>query len=441
MPVAHIGIDDTDSNHLGMCTTYIGALIDDGLRAAGYASAGEPRLIRLNPAYPLKTRGNGAVHLRYRVEDRRAAMAAFEYAEEVVARNAALADPKADPGITLLVTDGAAPPAALSGIYSSALRDVVDISYAAELLVRLGGRASWFKRGRGIVGALAATGAPEDVADVYELLVYRPPSSGRGPRLLDEESVRAADLETWPMTYDNYDWYYMEPLVAPRGPDPVILGIRGPDRAAVLRAYDRIAVREPVERLAVYRTNHGSGSHVVDIGGVSELKPYTTVRLEGRVSSKPEMGPGSHVFFLLDDAEGRSVRAAAYEPTKHFRLIALGLEPGDRVRVVGSYRPHPPDPPTLNLELIEILDLVELRRSSAPRCPKCGSRMESEGSGKGYGCPRCGYRDPAARPRMARIPRRAIRGVFTPPPRAHRHLTRPPEAFLWEGGSSCALEE
>ena len=437
MYVAHIGIDDTDSNALGMCTTYIGALVDERLKGLGYAGAGEPRLIRLNPAHPMKTRGNGAVHLRYRVRDRLDALRAFEEAEDVVARRATFQDPKTDPGLVLLVTRSPSPPPELSGFYLSALRGTVDLPSALRLLKDLGGAASWFKGGRGVIGAVAAIGAPEEASRMYELLAYRGAGSGRGPRRVDEESVRLADLETWPLTYDNYDWYNMEPLVAPHGPDPVMLGIRGVDRGAVVRAYDLIRVGDRVERILIYRTNHGSGSHVVDLESVSELEPYTTVRLTGRVGSKPWVAPGSHVFFELKDSKGLSIRVAAYEPTKHFRQIVMGLEPGDLVRVTGSFRPRAGDPPTINLERLEVLELVRLTRTSAPRCPRCGHAMESEGSGKGYRCPRCGHRDRSLRPLETRIPRRIIVGDFVPPPRAHRHLTRPPEAIFWEDSRQC----
>ncbi len=440
MPVAHIGIDDTDSNELGMCTTYIGAVLDERLRALGFASAGEPRLVRLNPANPTKTRGNGAVHLRYHVRGREELPMILKEAEDVVARLAALGDPKADPGIVAIQSDGR-PPEALSGFYWSALRGIVSIGQALDLIVRLGGVASWFKEGRGVIGALAAIGAPEEETRMYELLAYRPPIPLKGPRAVDEESVRLADLETWPLTYDNYDWYYMEALVAPHGPDPVLLGIRGPDRSSLFRAYDLIRVEDRVERVALYRTNHGSGSHVVDVGGVRDLRPYTTVRLEGRVSARPWVGPGSHAFFELEDAYGDRIRVAAYEPTKHFRRIVLSLEPGDRVRVVGSYRPRPPEPPTINLESMEVLDLVSVYRRAAPTCPRCGHRMESAGLGKGYRCPACGYADAGLEPTRVRVPRRLVRGQFTPPPRAHRHLTRPPEAYLWERRPACGVED
>lgn len=49
-----IGIDDTDSSE-GMCTTYIAILLREALREVG-EPIGFPRLIRLNPTIPYKTR-------------------------------------------------------------------------------------------------------------------------------------------------------------------------------------------------------------------------------------------------------------------------------------------------------------------------------------------------------------------------------------------------
>ena len=53
-----IGIDDTDSLK-GGCTTYMTTLLVKEF--AEYDLIGYPRLVRLNPMIPIKTRGNGAV--------------------------------------------------------------------------------------------------------------------------------------------------------------------------------------------------------------------------------------------------------------------------------------------------------------------------------------------------------------------------------------------
>ena len=59
-----IGIDDTDSKN-GMCTTYLCAVLVDELGKYGEVST--PRLVRLNPCIPFKTRGNGAVSFEIKV--------------------------------------------------------------------------------------------------------------------------------------------------------------------------------------------------------------------------------------------------------------------------------------------------------------------------------------------------------------------------------------
>src|SRR2546425_12763398 len=61
--VLWIGVDDTDSLQ-GMCTTFLAAEIVREL-TEDYDLIGLPRLVRLNPTVPWKTRGNGAICLRF----------------------------------------------------------------------------------------------------------------------------------------------------------------------------------------------------------------------------------------------------------------------------------------------------------------------------------------------------------------------------------------
>src|SRR2546427_234208 len=59
--VLWIGVDDTDSLR-GMCTTFLATEIVRDL-TADFDLIGYPRLVRLNPNIPWKTRGNGAICL------------------------------------------------------------------------------------------------------------------------------------------------------------------------------------------------------------------------------------------------------------------------------------------------------------------------------------------------------------------------------------------
>src|SRR6267378_7936099 len=61
--VLWVGVDDTDSLQ-GMCTTFLAAEIVHEL-TKDYDLIGFPRLVRLNPNIPWKTRGNGAICLRF----------------------------------------------------------------------------------------------------------------------------------------------------------------------------------------------------------------------------------------------------------------------------------------------------------------------------------------------------------------------------------------
>ena len=58
----HIGIDDTDSVNEG-CTTWLATEITKEL--SDFDLIGSPRLVRLNPNVPWKTRGNGAVSFTF----------------------------------------------------------------------------------------------------------------------------------------------------------------------------------------------------------------------------------------------------------------------------------------------------------------------------------------------------------------------------------------
>ena len=58
-----IGVDDTDGPN-GGCTTHV---LTELIRVAadrGFDVLGEPRLVRLNPNVPWKTRGNAALSVR-----------------------------------------------------------------------------------------------------------------------------------------------------------------------------------------------------------------------------------------------------------------------------------------------------------------------------------------------------------------------------------------
>ena len=416
--LAHLGIDDTDSPR-GGCTTYVAALMVEELYKMGVEFVDYPSLIRLNPNAPWKTRGNGAVCLRFYCRE--------DLLDEVVAMAARLVEAEADlgdenthPGVALHVGKV---PISLKLFAKRAIRGIVSLDEALRLCAKHGIRALGFKLGRGIIGALAAIGETLSGDHTYELLAYRVPEMRGKPRAVSEESVIKMDEATRPLTFNNYDYEEERILITPRGPDPVLLGIRGESPSIVLKAFRMLEVGEPIERWVIFRTNQGTDAHLAH-RLVRELKPHMPAIIRGYVSSPPTMIHGGHVIFRLSDGSGE-VDCAAYWPSGRLAKVASLLWPGDLVEVAGGVKLGPGGRLTLNVEKLRIIKLARKAIAMNPHCPACGKRMKSMGANKGFRCPKCGFRDPGARKVLVEVPREVKPGLYLPPPRSQRHLTKP----------------
>ncbi len=423
--VLRIGVDDTDSLR-GMCTTFLATEIVRDL-TEDFDLIGYPRLVRLNPNIPWKTRGNGAVCLRVghgrgpetlvgKIHGQKIRSHARSFgsvdADDVAGRVARMVerwscfdDPTTNPGFVVLTR----PPS--PGLYWNAVRRVVTIGEARRCLRGLGVVRS-YKEGRGIIGAAAAAAwRPRD--RTYEILAYREPAAWGTRRVIEPDSVMAMD-RGFLTTFNNYDYDNERVVIAPRSPCPILLGIRGDQPQELEPAMERVKGERP-ERWLIFETNQGTDDHVTR-GRPGE--PFTTVDFRGNVTSTPKTIAGGHVIFEVD---GEAV--TAYEPSKQFRRIVQLLVPGDKVRVIGAVRRSPK---TVNLEKIEILRLALLtRKLENPRCPGCAVRMKSLGSRAAYRCSRCGHYEPRNAEIRAPVLRGLAVGWHEPPVGSRRHLSKP----------------
>ena len=131
------------------------------------------------------------------------------------------------------------------------------------------------------------------------------------------------------------------------------------------------------------------------------------------------------MFFGFTDETGK-VDCAAYEPSGPFREVVRGLIPGDRLRVFGGVRGGAsPKGTTFNMEKFDVLELARDLRKVNPTCPECGGSMESMGLGKGYRCRNCSLKGPELAKVTVEEGRSITPGLFMPPPRAQRHLSKP----------------
>ncbi|GBC74184.1 hypothetical protein HRbin05_00218 [archaeon HR05] len=436
-----IGIDDTDSRQ-GRCTTHLAYRIVDFLFSNGYEVEEYPFLARLNPNIPWKTRGNGAVCIKVKVDmESREGEHVMQIVKEMVESNSMLGY-GANPGIVFLGRCKNIEP--IVRFANDALWRVMSIRGAIKVIEECKNYDCSIEyyamgNGQGIVGALASIGLASSMLDDYtfEVIAYRRQEMCGLPRLVDEASVMMMDKATHPYTFNNYDYKHARVLITPHGPDPVLFGIRGDDPCILLDALSMLKVHEPLEGYMLFRSNQGTNAHLANMLDASNLKAYTSGYIQGRVASEPLAIEGGHTFFALEcygnngygsgdeDGYGKgNVLCAVYEPTG-LSPIAQALSIGDVLEVGGGVRKGTSKhPKVLNVEYIKVVDLARKVRYMNPLCI-CGKRLKSEGKGKGYGCKKCGYRVRDAEKVDVEVARDLRLGLYLPDAKAHRHLTKP----------------
>ncbi|HHH77922.1 MAG TPA: DUF1743 domain-containing protein, partial [Thermoplasmatales archaeon] len=374
-----LGIDDTDSRK-GMCTTHLAGDIVEELNNHGLDVIGMPRLVRLNPNIPWKTRGNGAIAIQFgkgggrrkeigyvngkrycysrKVSDGRMDVEELAGALDKLIRKRAMLDgEQTNPG--LVISERKTP----YNLYRKAVRSIVTLDEVEYILKSVNALYIPYKNGRGLIGASAAIAwRPHD--RTYELITYR----NGGKRWVDEESVKKMDGMLG-KTFDSYDYENKHIQIMPNSPCPVMYGVRGDDENELPVAMD-IIVSGEIKRWMLFESNQGTDEHL-QRRRAGEVKPYESVIVTGRVSREPVTITGGHVIFSVSD--GDELECAAYEPTKNFRHLVRNLHTGDRITLYGGVRKTPV---TLNIEKMEIHSLTEIRKKvENPVCKKCGKHM------------------------------------------------------------------
>ncbi|MDA4124447.1 MAG: tRNA(Ile)(2)-agmatinylcytidine synthase [Thaumarchaeota archaeon] len=366
-----VGIDDTDSSR-GYCTTYLAYRITTDLvplvKVLPY-----PRLVRLNPNVPFKTRGNAAICLPLETSDPERAF------RLLASKVAELSDVEGGANTGMVFLEDLSLKELFRPVYLDALSGIVNPNRVRRVLSDHRVKSFELGNGMGLVGAASALAFDESYDHTYELIAYRRKEFWGTKRLIDSASVKEMEIRTWPHTLNNYDHQKRKVLIAPHGPDPVLLGIRGDSPAAVLEAFRLVSFEERQLGHMIYLSNQHTDAHVEK---PLDWKVYSSGWAEGKVSS-PKVGPGGHVYFELDLA-GKKHNCAVYEPTGDLRRVAKLLRDGDAVRVYGGVR----RPTSKHLKVINVEKIQVLSVSKGP-------------------------------------PRTLARGVYISSPRANRHLTKP----------------
>ena len=341
-----VGIDDTDSAR-GFCTTYLAYRLAEDL-APDVTVLPYPRLVRLNPNIPFKTRGNAAVCLQVETED---PGLAFELISSTVA---SLSDVDGGANSGLVMLDDLSKAALFGPLYAEALRGVVSHHRVRRLLKENNLRTMELGNGMGLVGAASALAFDERYDHTFELIAYRRKENWGTRRGIDPSSVVEMDRCSFPHTYNNYDYQKRKVLLAPHGPDPVFAGVRGDSPMAVVSAFRKLRYSEDLAGYMVYLSNQHTDAHV---SGPLKWKVYSSGWLDGTVLDV-RVGEGGHVYVEVS-ADGVKRTIAAYEPTADLRRTARLLQPGDRIRTFGSVRRATTlHPEVLNLEKMEVVSVA-----------------------------------------------------------------------------------
>mgnify|MGYP005849159057 CR=1 FL=1 len=417
----HLGLDDTDSKK-GGCTTYLTALLIEELKKFNVEFIDYPGLIRLNPNVPWKTRGNGALNLRftysaeYEEEIKETAIALWE-------KHSAVNEKGTDPGIVLY--KAAEIPGELTAFSKRAQTTVVTLKEAMMLIKKVCAEALGYNTCRGIIGALAAIGETLQRDHTYELIAYRTPENLGSKRRIDEDSIFEMDKKTQPFTFNNVDWEKKRVIITPRGPDPIFFGIRGETPQIVKQAFQMVKTLEPVERWVIFRSNQGTDAHLKPVEKLNQIEPCCSVIVKGVVSQSPRIVPVRHVIFSIKD-ETAEVDCAAYEPTGDLRKIARELVVGDEIEAFGAvHNATFSKPVTINLEKIRVLTLAQPSKTENPLCPNCQKRLKSMGKNQGFRCEKCGGKFADLKKTKTFLPRTLKIGLYVTSTRSQRHLTKP----------------
>ncbi len=372
----HLGLDSTDSPS-GGCTTYTASKIIDVLQQndKNIHFIGYPKLVRLNPNIPIKTRGNAAISFSF--ETNLDPKIVFEFAKKIVImdKEANTGEPHKKPGLVLKIGESLSNDIYLRGLQEVLTLDDFDISNLVDYY--------YPKDANGLIGAMSALYSDFSEDCTFELITYRKSESLGTKRRIDMESLILAD-SLFKSAFSSIDHDAKRELIAPSGPDPVFCGIRANNTNELLQFIRTLDMQEELDSWTIFQSNQATNAHVND--NVSKIDPYNVFSSELVIVDQSVEFQGGHVKLFVQ-TNNRHIECMAFEPTKRLRDIARLLIPGDKIYAHGNVKQNKFGT-SISLEFFMITNLAKEIIISSPRC-SCETTMKSAGKYKGYKCPQC----------------------------------------------------
>ncbi|QXJ33470.1 tRNA(Ile)(2)-agmatinylcytidine synthase [Saccharolobus shibatae] len=406
-----IGIDDHDSYKFG-CTTHFSVILTSYLyKNHNTILLDLPYLVRLNPNIPWKTRGNASIKLVVDFNGTKKELAdiIFSYSLKYVKDVSLALEHGRKPGIAIIEYDKYKTSfEKLYNFYIKGLSDIIPIDYAKKFAEK---NDIEIRGDRGIIGSIAALGVSGDYT--YELITYRKKENWFKKRMINEDSVKRVDEETFPLTFANYDYINDSPLITPHGSDPILYGIRGTSIEHLIKAMGLIESNEDINFFAIFKTNQNTDIHFQKVGN----RFYQQIKKVIQIKNIKILEGGDVMIRTTDDDI-----LFVYKETGELNSASKLLKEGDEIVAYGAIKPSIAYGKIIELERFEILKLNDLQLVN-PKCPICGGSTKSLGKNKGYKCKKCKYIINTANKSMKNIIRNLSLGIYQT--RAYRHLTRP----------------
>ncbi len=403
-----VGLDDTDSL-AGGCTTWDMHLllshIEAGADTGGWRLSGPPRLVRLWPHAPRRTRGNAALAAYIDVdgdsEDEFIALLDNWFKQRFGHLHGKPECADGQDSAPVLVHSLNSLP---EEWYWSAVHGLVDVSVRLSDLEAIEGTSIWsVTRLDGVVGASSAIAWPASGDWTWEATAWREEEEIGTVRTVPEEAVeKMASL--FPDTILNRDPNAGRSMITPRTPCPVLYGIRSESQEQAASAHEWLQYQPQVEQAnscRVHQTNQATGDHLRGVDSGVLIEQVRSGR-RGHASGRVRTSIGSDV--LVAFAEGGPVN----------RLFR-SAEVGDRLNWTGLPSPDG----SVHLEQLQ-LDDARPRELTRPVCA-CGGRLRRKGRGQPLSCRLCGSSQ-----RSHWIGHVGVANDWVePPPTQRRHLARP----------------
>lgn len=419
-----IGVDDHDSP-IGGCTTHFSTILLHKINDEGIGGVlGLPRLVRLNPNVPWKTRGNAAVSFDLETSLGIDELSEYLWNNSLNYTNhvSRAKEYRRDPGLAVIqFYDLQKNKREIKGFYWRALKDIILLD--DRLTRRLESLHIKYLGGRGIIGSVASLGFfPDEEGSSYERILYRETITSGERRRVCEDCIRSFEEKEFPRIFFSYDYKKGKSIATPRGKDPVLLGIRGFSIEPLMKVQD--VTEERVEFSQIFLSNQHTGAN---FKGLPWFRPYSSLEVEIIVKEVDKQGQDVIVEGVND--RGVLIHIVGYRETGVLNKSMRELRKGDRVIFYGALKPSSKLNIILEAEGMEILFLEEEKAYHNPKCRNCGGSTESMGKGKGFRCKRCGQKFSYLTKDESKISRSLSLGIYiTERP---RHLTLP----IWKRGT------